>query len=262
LDTKKVKETLKSTLIGLCGSIENKPRRYDDAIVTLYHEVGDIISDYSIANSVFEGQLQYLFDNRVTWYTATELSKNLKQGQLSNTMCATFDDGTVSAYQAAIKMIEAGAGCTHFIVPGRIQSSWKNTITWAQVRELDDLGVEIGSHSMTHPHLTSLGQEELVREVRASKAVLEDKLGKPVTSFAYPYGEFDNRVRQAVIESNYQCAYTTRHFYASRTTDLYRIPRFEPLKSVQILADLCAGKAHQFYRLLEHSINLRDTLAK
>ena len=79
-------------------------------------------------------------------------------------------------------------------------------MSWSQIRELDAAGVEIGSHSLSHPRLTGLDDKALQTELTDSRLALEDKLGKPVTSFAYPYGEFDRRVIESVIDSGYRCA--------------------------------------------------------
>ena len=87
---------------------------------------------------------------------------------------------------------------------------------------------------------------------------LEDRLGKSITSFAYPYGEYDNRIIEAVADSGYSCAFTTRHLYASRKLDVFQIPRFEPLGSVNQLAEIYQGQGHWFYRLLNDYYRVRD----
>jgi peptidoglycan/xylan/chitin deacetylase (PgdA/CDA1 family) len=68
--------------------------------------------------------------------------------------------------------------------------------------------MRIGSHSMTHPNLCSLDQRRLDAEVRDSKHVLEDVIGAPVTSFAYPAGAVNERVRNAVAAAGYRTAFT------------------------------------------------------
>ena len=131
-------------------------------------------------------------------------------------------------------------------------------MSWSQIRELDSVGVEIGSHTLTHPHLTRLGEKELKEELTTSRKILEDRLGKSVTSFAYPYGEYDKRVVEAVINSGYSCAFTTRHLYASSGSDVFQIPRFEPLGSVNQLVEIYQGQGHWFYWLLNNYYKVRD----
>ena len=253
-----VKSGAKRALIELCKGLEWSPHRNQDAIVTLMHEVGRSASDYNISEPVFRDQLSYLLEQGVTWYKATELASNLKHIVNSNSVCITFDDGTVSAYDAALELIDAGAYCSHFIIPERVNQKDVNSMTWSQIRELDAAGVEIGSHTLTHPHLIRLGEKELKEESTTSKIILEDKLGKSITSFAYPYGEYDNRIIEAVADSGYSCAFTTRHLYASRKSGVFQIPRFEPLGSVNQLAEIYQGQGHWFYRLLNDYYRVRD----
>jgi len=253
-----VKSGAKRALIELCKRLEWSPCRNRDAIVTLMHEVGGHGSDYNISRPVFRGQLAYLLGQDVAWYRATELAENLKQITTSNSVCITFDDGTVSAYHAALELIEAGAKCTHFIIPGQVDRDQDDRMSWSQVRELDSIGVEIGSHSFSHPHLTGLREKELEDELTISRLTLEDKLGKPVTSFAYPYGEFDRRVTEMVIKSGYSCAFTTRHLFASKYSDIFQLPRFEPLESINYLVEVFQGQGHWFYSLLNRYYKIRD----
>jgi GT2 family glycosyltransferase/peptidoglycan/xylan/chitin deacetylase (PgdA/CDA1 family) len=85
----------------------------------------------------------------------------------------------------------------------------RRLLTLAQMREMQRAGVVFGSHSLTHPMLTSLSDAELQQEVCESKQKLEDLLGAPVDWFAYPYGDLDRRVRAAVLAAGYRAAVTT-----------------------------------------------------
>lgn len=82
-------------------------------------------------------------------------------------------------------------------------------VTWAQARELDAGGVEIGSHTVSHPILTTTDDDELRRELRDSRARLEEELGRAVGLFCYPNGAFDERVRRETASAGYACAVTT-----------------------------------------------------
>lgn len=76
-------------------------------------------------------------------------------------------------------------------------------LEWAELAELAEGGWEVGSHSCSHPRLTDLDDAALDREVRESKAVVEDRLARPCSSFAYPYGDVDARVANAAERSGY-----------------------------------------------------------
>ena len=254
------KSLCKSGLIWLFARVESRPRRYRGAITSLYHRIGPDTDDYCISSDVFAAQIEYLLQTRVCWFTASELANGLPEIESGNNLCITFDDGDCSAFEATLKLVEGGGKCTHYIIPGRVEQQKKEAMTWQQIRELDAAGVEIGSHSMSHPRLTQLSDDELARELNDSKCLLEDKIGKAVKTFAYPYGEYDRRVVEEVRAAGYECAYTTNHVYVTRGLDPYRIPRFEPTRSVDQLVDLVEGRAHMFYRLLARYLDYRNTI--
>jgi peptidoglycan/xylan/chitin deacetylase (PgdA/CDA1 family) len=78
----------------------------------------------------------------------------------------------------------------------------------AEARSLAASGMELGSHSLTHPDLRGLDDRALEREVRESKAAVEELTGRPCRTFAYPYGLHDERVTQAVEAAGYELAFT------------------------------------------------------
>lgn len=82
-------------------------------------------------------------------------------------------------------------------------------VTWGQARELDSGGVEIGSHTVSHPILTTTDDAQLRRELRDSRARLEEELGRAVDLFCYPNGALDERVRRETAGAGYACAVTT-----------------------------------------------------
>ena len=107
-----------------------------------------------------------------------------------------------------------------------------STMNWDELREQAARGVAIGSHAVSHPHLTSLSEDDLRRELNESKEEIEDRLGRPCEDLAYPYGEHDERVRAAVRAAGYRRAYALRgsrsDAYAAPRLDLYRrhtVPR-------------------------------------
>ncbi len=81
------------------------------------------------------------------------------------------------------------------------------TLCWDELRELAERGVEIGSHTRTHPNLRELSTGELRQEVTASREEIESELGRRCSYFAYPYGQFDARVRGEVERAGYEAAF-------------------------------------------------------
>ena len=99
------------------------------------------------------------------------------------------------------------------------------TMSWDELRDLADRGVEIGSHTVSHPHLTRLSDAELDRELTDSRARLEDELRRPCPLLAYPYGENDARVRAAARKAGYAAAFALRESFAS--ADAFALPRVD-----------------------------------
>jgi peptidoglycan/xylan/chitin deacetylase (PgdA/CDA1 family)/GT2 family glycosyltransferase len=133
----------------------------------------------------------------------------------------TFDDGYDDFYSEAFPVLERfGLRATVFVVVDRIGKSntWdenlrirsRRLLTLQEIRELHRHGVTFGSHSLTHADLTLLSDGALCREVSESKSRLEDLLGSEVTSFAYPGGCVNARVRAAVCEAGYKIGMSIR----------------------------------------------------
>ena len=102
------------------------------------------------------------------------------------------------------------------------------TMRWDELRASASMGVEIGSHTVSHPHLTSLTDEELGLELSASKQRLEDELGRPCRFVAYPYGEHDARVRAAARFAGYEAGFALD---AQDHQDPFAVPRVDLYRS-------------------------------
>jgi peptidoglycan/xylan/chitin deacetylase (PgdA/CDA1 family) len=79
-------------------------------------------------------------------------------------------------------------------------------MTWEQLDELRADGWEVGSHTRSHPHLTSISDEELEAELAESRWMLEQELGETCRTIAYPYGDHDQRVMRATASAGYEAA--------------------------------------------------------
>jgi peptidoglycan/xylan/chitin deacetylase (PgdA/CDA1 family) len=83
-------------------------------------------------------------------------------------------------------------------------------LSWAQLAEINANGIECGAHSHTHPPLDMLPLKEVYEEIVRSKELLEEHLHQPVTSFAYPFGYYSDRVQQIVREVGFTSACAIR----------------------------------------------------
>ncbi|AFM28093.1 polysaccharide deacetylase family protein [Desulfomonile tiedjei] len=119
--------------------------------------------------------------------------------QLNGRVTFTFDDGYLNNYINAFPIMEEyGVEGVSLVVTGDIGQN-AEAMTWSQLQEMQAAGWEIGSHSMTHPMLTELTDSQLVYELSESKNLLVQH-GLTGTSFAYPYGDFDPRVVEYVMD--------------------------------------------------------------
>jgi peptidoglycan/xylan/chitin deacetylase (PgdA/CDA1 family) len=118
----------------------------------------------------------------------------------------TTDSSDRSIYdEFSFRVREHGFSAILFLMPSMIGRN--GMLTWDQVRELDRAGVVIASHTLTHPWLPDLSDDELRCELCASKQMIEAEIGHAVMAMAYPYGAFDERVKQVAR----QCGYTAAH---------------------------------------------------
>jgi peptidoglycan/xylan/chitin deacetylase (PgdA/CDA1 family) len=111
----------------------------------------------------------------------------------------TFDDGWASDYTQAFRALrEHGLRATFFIVPTLVETP--GYVTWEQLREMVATGMEIGSHSLTHPFMHRLDRAGVAREFGESKRLLEDRLRQPVRTASLPRGweppEFESVLRE------------------------------------------------------------------
>ncbi len=188
----------------------------------MMHTLSQPVSDREAAYYTSPGRFRRL----MRWFLAagyqTVTTDQWLRGNLSRKhVLLTFDDGYDDLYSELFPfLIEHGLTAVIYLVVDRIggTNEWnqqlglraRNLLTWSQIREMQKYGVEFGSHTLTHPWLPSLSYDQLCREVTDSKRRLEDALGVEITSFAYPSGGVDRRVRSVVAEAGYRLAFTIR----------------------------------------------------
>lgn len=107
------------------------------------------------------------------------------------------------------------------------------TMTWDELRALAADGVEIGSHTVSHPHLTRLDDTELRRELVESREIVEDQMGRPCRFLAYPFGEDDDRVRHAARLAGYLAAFALRTDHVP--VDVFSFPRLGIWRNDRVL---------------------------
>jgi peptidoglycan/xylan/chitin deacetylase (PgdA/CDA1 family) len=152
----------------------------------------------------------------------------------------TFDDGFQNFYEHAFPVLRKyGFPATVFVVTGfcGAKNHWPSQpaippvpllplMRWSELREIAQAGISLGSHTSTHPRLAQLSEPEVEEELRISQSSLEDQIGQPVTTFAYPYGETAPHVKTSV-RRRYRIACGTKLAYLSMDSDGSELPRLD-----------------------------------
>lgn len=120
---------------------------------------------------------------------------------------------------------EAIRAATPRFSPSAAQREDYDLAEWRELRQLDPRVVEIGSHTLSHPILTSLSPNEVESEVRDSRYALESRLNRPVSVFCYPNGNLDEGAL-AAARRHYRAAVTVESGSLSGDVDPHRLPRY------------------------------------
>jgi peptidoglycan/xylan/chitin deacetylase (PgdA/CDA1 family) len=197
------------------------------AVFLAYHSIAEDGPPFtSITPAAFERHLATLARLGYASGGSAELER-LARGERMRERLAflTFDDGYLDNGEIARPLLEAhGFRGTFFVLPPFVDDgaalSWPRvedrvrehpavmrSLTWATVEEMAGSGHEIGSHTLTHPTLTELGDEELRQELLDSRRRIEARTGR-CDSLAYPFGLWSPRVAGAAADAGYSFAFT------------------------------------------------------
>jgi peptidoglycan/xylan/chitin deacetylase (PgdA/CDA1 family) len=194
-------------------------RRFEPLVVC-YHAVSDVWPHaLAVRPGALERQLRSLLLRRYRAVGAADVLAG--RGRLLH---VTFDDAfrSVRLIEPLLDRLAIPAtvfACAGYADGGRIfavpelaadaeaYGEELATMTWDELRDLSARGTEVGSHTVTHPHLLQLDDAELRRELRQSRERIEEELGRACRYLSYPYGESDGRVRAAARDAGYEAAF-------------------------------------------------------
>lgn len=189
-----------------------------EVIVLGYHRFGSCPKDtLAIQPKVFREQMQFLKDEGITVISMRDFLA-WRRGEREippKSALITIDDGYMSSYNVAWPILrEFGYPVTLYLYTKYVNIGGKS-LSWKQLQEMRDAGMEFGSHSVSHDNMSrprTLGgcdyQSWLSNELEESKKVLEYHLGVPITTFAYPYGSHDINIVQAGLRKGYEAMFT------------------------------------------------------
>jgi peptidoglycan/xylan/chitin deacetylase (PgdA/CDA1 family) len=210
-----------------------------DTTILAYHEVDPVPErGWAVSSEDFADQMRYLAlagYNVVPISALVDYIDGYRDSLLPNAVVITVDDGWLCAsteMQPVLKRF--GFPWSLYVYP-KIVGLGSHALTWAQIVALQKAGVDIESHTMSHPHLVRKSHSELTdeeydaflrTELDESKRVIESHTGQPIRFLAYPYGDYDDAVVAAAKRAGYEAGLLSWFGPNNRSTDPMKLRRF------------------------------------
>lgn len=209
--------------------------------ILMYHAISEKAArrflPFAVAPKEFESHIRFLRVERYTTYTVSGYLRALDTGKLAaKPIVLTFDDGFADFFETVMPVLMNNAmTATLYAVSGAVggTSGWLSSsgeenrplMNWPQLASIAKSGIEIGAHSVTHPALDLVPLKIARAEIAGSKKTLEDRLGMPVQSFAYPYGYYSRKIRDIVEEEGFSSACAVNYAASSAAEDRFLLSR-------------------------------------
>jgi peptidoglycan/xylan/chitin deacetylase (PgdA/CDA1 family) len=194
----------------------------NSAVVAVFHHIRDGAAGDSLSIDVdmFERYCRFFRQHFRVVSLPHLVSKLERHERLQRELVITFDDGYLDNFENAAPILERySLPATFFVVTEWMGSTvvpwWDREsvtcpkwMTWDQVRSLHRRGFDIGGHTQTHADLGLVSGETAAREIAGGRASLSERIGAPVSSFAYPYGGRHNVTednRQLIRDAGFRC---------------------------------------------------------
>jgi peptidoglycan/xylan/chitin deacetylase (PgdA/CDA1 family) len=206
--------------------------------ILMYHKVGRRpfgarLKGLYVSPRLFERQLTELLEKGYQLVSIDAAGKNFGKPRQ---VVITFDDGFENVFENALPLLKAhSTPAIQFIVADLIgkRNEWdlregeveETLMSESQIREWISTGMQIGSHSLTHPRLSRLSVRDAREEISGSKKKLEDLFQLPIGHFCYPYGDCTPAVRDLVLEAGYATGCTTQPAINQERTDRFLLQR-------------------------------------
>jgi peptidoglycan/xylan/chitin deacetylase (PgdA/CDA1 family) len=195
--------------------------------ILVYHHIGSHRGIYYVSNTRFDQELSYLIESDYHAISMANYADFLEKGTAlpDKPVILTFDDGYADAYTTVYPLLKAyHLTGTFYIITGKVGQP--GYLTWDQIKEMAANGMEIGAHTITHPYLTKLHLLSAFWQIWGSRLDLERHLGKPVTTFAYPYNDH-NRVTNLLARlAGYSTACIVDFHTGDSERDYFTMPRY------------------------------------
>jgi len=187
--------------------------------VLMYHRVADpgpIRTEGERALNVppedFAAQMRWLDSSGYTTITQSQLFAAMARGAElpEKPVLITFDDGYIDISKTAMPILRRhGMVATAYVITSRVTGPDRAFMKFKALRRIEAAGIEVGSHTATHPDLTAVSESTALAELRESRLVLERGLGHPVQWLCYPAGRYNASVEDLARRAGYALAVTT-----------------------------------------------------
>lgn len=199
--------------------------------ILLHHRVVRAGDRFSVDPGAFAEHVAAVQDSGRTPLTVPELAAGLTGARPlpARPVALTFDDGTADVADEVLPRLRAAA------LPATlyVTTAWlgrPGMLTWPDVAAAADAGLEVGAHSRDHPHLDVVPRPRAVREITRSRTDVEQHLGRPCRSFAYPHGSHDRVVRRMVAAAGFTSAVAVRDALSHELDDVLALSRLTVLR--------------------------------
>lgn len=229
------------------------PARTISVPILMYHRIDvlrptlpAITRSLTVAPGDFARQMRWLAGHGYHAISQTQLFEALERGRRlpAKPIVITFDDGYRDVLvNAAPVLRRLGMKATAYVITSRISNGDVSFLTWPELHELEQDGIEIGSHTVHHAELPGLSDPAALQELIQSRHALEAHLHHPVQWFAYPAGRYDARTEALVRQAGYVLAVTTQPGRFQDARAPFALHRYEVLDTTGVagLASLLRG---------------------
>lgn len=201
-----------------------------------YHQIND--KDHNaltVPVADFEREMAYLKADGYTSITPEQLSDHLKYGKPlpEKPVMITFDDGYRDNYTNAFPILQKYGFTASIFLVSDFMDRFDNYLTWKQVQEMSEAGINMESHTLSHVELAGLPHDELYKQLMGGKLATEWKTLRFVKYMAYPCGNMDEAAMTAVKDCGYEGGFTVRYDLVHSWDDAYEMPRVPIFGNVQ-----------------------------
>ena len=201
----------------------------NSASIFIYHRFGE--NKYPTTNttiSQFKEHINELIKNNYNVVSIEEIIDAFKNKNdlPEKTIGLTIDDAFLSIYKKAWPILkEKNLPFTIFVSTGSVGTKSKNIMNWSQITEMANSGVTIGHHTKNHFHLVSRDKETIINEIEEANNDFFKNLGFTPNIFAYPYGEYNNEIKQ-ITKKYFKAAFGQQSGVLFNGIDIFELPRF------------------------------------